>query len=296
MPERVVVRRRASLEGGSGPDDGAAQIGRSRQRGISAPAPARGPDDRRSRVVARPAGGRRSAGSDFGQLQKVDPGFSPDWLCDVDSFSPAGLRYKDPVAQRRSFAEAIDAVSAVPGVAAAGFVNVLPFSTYNRGTRYVADDANPPEPGREPAADYRIITDRYFAALGIPILEGRRSTHGIATRRTAWPSSTERLHAAPSLMPRPLDDVFALAVRHLDRRGAVDVVGVVGDGRHSDIVACRNRSSMCPLAGIHRDDDAGGQDHRRSGRRPPARSNGPSPQSIRCRSFFHHVKPMRRAC
>ena len=41
QPERTAVRRRAGLEGGSGPDDGAAQIGRSRQRGISAPPPAR---------------------------------------------------------------------------------------------------------------------------------------------------------------------------------------------------------------------------------------------------------------
>jgi hypothetical protein len=128
-------------------------------------------------------------------------------------------RYKDPVAQRRFFAEAIDAVAAVPGVAVAGFVNVLPFSTYNRGTRYVADDAT----HRSRAASRQpTIASSPLGTLPrweFRFSKGDRSTHEIAIRRTAWPSSTERLHVAHSPMPRPSDDAFASAVRHLERRG-----------------------------------------------------------------------------
>src|SRR6185369_6921334 len=106
-------------------------------------------------------------------------------------------------------------------------------STYNRGTRYVADDATPPEPGREPAADYRIITDRYFAALGIPILEGRPfdSRDRDSTDRVAIVNRTlaRRAFADASPIGR------RLRIGRLTSRAPwLTVVGVVGDVRHSE--------------------------------------------------------------
>ena len=50
---------------------------------------------------------------------------------------------------------------------------MLPFSTYNEGTRYVVDERALPEPGREPVTDYRVITPDYFKALEIPLTAGR---------------------------------------------------------------------------------------------------------------------------
>ena len=182
----------------------------------------------------------------FGQLQKVDPGFSPDRVLTLTVSLP-DYRYKDPVAQRRFFAEAIDVVSAVPGVAAAGFVNVLPFSTYNRGTRYVADDANPPEPGREPAADYRIITDRYFAALGIPILEGRPfdSRDRDSTDRVAVINRTlaRRAFADASPIGRRLR-----IGRSTSRSPWLSIVGVVGDVRHSEVAGLPEPELYVPVS------------------------------------------------
>jgi len=182
----------------------------------------------------------------FGQLQKVDPGFSPDRVLTLTISLPE-YRYKDPVTQRRFFAEAIDAVAAVPGLAAAGFVNVLPFSTYNRSTRYIADDATPPAPGREPAADYRIITDRYFAALGIPILEGRPfdSRDRDSTDRVAIVNRTlaRRAFADASPIGRRLR-----IGRSTSRASWLAVVGVVGDVRHSEVAGLPEPELYVPVS------------------------------------------------
>ena len=180
----------------------------------------------------------------YGQLQKVDPGFVPDDVLTLTVSLP-DYRYQDPVAQRRFFAEAIDAVAAVPGVSAAGFVNVLPFSTYNRGTRYVADGATPPEPGREPAADYRIITNRYFAALGISILEGRPfdSRDRDSTDRVAVINRTlaHRAFADAS----PIGRRFRIG-RSTSRSPWLTVVASSAMCATRRSPACRNRSCMYP--------------------------------------------------
>src|SRR6185295_9393037 len=78
----------------------------------------------------------------FAQLQKVDTGFDADRVLTMTITLP-DYRYHDGELQRRFFLSAADAVARVPGVRAAGFVNVLPFSTYIRGVRYLVDRRPP---------------------------------------------------------------------------------------------------------------------------------------------------------
>jgi putative ABC transport system permease protein len=169
----------------------------------------------------------------FGQLQKVDPGFNPDRVLTLTVTLPE-YRYKEGDAQRRFFVAATDSVSRVPGVRTAGFVNVLPFSTYGRSTRYVVDEATVPEPGREPATDYRIMTERYFAALEIAILEGRSfdSRDRESTDRVAIINRTlaRRAFGGTSPIGRRLR-----VGRAASRTPWLTIVGVAGDVRHSEI-------------------------------------------------------------
>src|SRR5262249_48714733 len=134
----------------------------------------------------------------------------------------------------------------VPGVRAAGFVNVLPLSTYNRGTRYVVE-GTAPEPGREPSSDYRVVTDGYFEALGIPIAAGRRFDSRDRERgdRAAIVNRT--------LARRAFGDGSALGRRvRLGRAtsGApwLTIVGVVGDVRHADLTGLPQAEVYVPLA------------------------------------------------
>ena len=81
--------------------------------------------------------------------------------------------YGDADAQRHFFEQAAERIAHVPGVESAAFVNVLPFSTYNRGGRFVIDGAPAPARGREPAMDYRVVSPGYFGVMQIPVVSGR---------------------------------------------------------------------------------------------------------------------------
>jgi putative ABC transport system permease protein len=168
----------------------------------------------------------------FAQLQQVDLGFTPDEVATM-TISLPDYRYPDVESHRRYVGEALARVQQVPGVRSAGFVNVLPFSGYNVGTRYTIDGEPPPAPGQEPAADYRVATPGYFAALGIPLSTGRtfdsrdRST-------TALVAVVNR-----TLVRRAFGDRDPLGRRiRLGRDDTAPwrtIVGVVGDLRHSEI-------------------------------------------------------------
>lgn len=164
-------------------------------------------------------------------LQRVSPGFEPSGVMTLAMTLPE-YQYENASSRRLFFDELITRVEGMPGVSAAGLVNVLPFSTYDRGTRITIDGARAPEPGREPSAALRITSSRYYEAMRIPLLAGRifdgRDVAG----------------GAPVAIVNQ-----ALAKRHLGERsplggrirlGAgeapwVTIVGVVGDVRHSSL-------------------------------------------------------------
>jgi len=182
----------------------------------------------------------------FGRLRTIDPGFNADRVLTMTVTLP-DYRYADDDSKRRFFLGAADAVARVPGVRAAGFVNVLPFSTYNRGTRYIVDGAAPPEPGREPAADFRVVTDAYFEALEIPLAEGRRFDSRDRDRgdRVAIVNRT--------LARRAFGDTSALGRRIRIGRVAsnapwLTVVGVVGDVRHAEMTGRPEPELYVPIA------------------------------------------------
>jgi putative ABC transport system permease protein len=181
----------------------------------------------------------------FSRLQMIDPGFTVDHVLTLTITLPE-YRYVDGDSRRRFFVAAADAVTRVPGVREAGFVNVLPFSTYNEGTRYIVDGAAPPEPGREPGTDYRIVTGAYFEALEIPLVEGRRfdSRDRDQSNRVAIVNRT--------LARRAFGSAPALGRRIRLGRVSSDtpwltVVGVVGDVRHADITGRPEPELYVPL-------------------------------------------------
>jgi putative ABC transport system permease protein len=182
----------------------------------------------------------------FARLETVDPGFRPDGVLTLTVTLP-DYRYSDAESQRRFFLNATDVISRVPGVRSAGFVNVLPLSTYNRDTRYVVDLDAPPEAGREPATDYRIVTDRYFEALEIPIVEGRR----FDSRDRADGQMVAIVNR--TLARRAFGDGTAIGRRI--RIGRVTgkapwltVVGVLGDVRHAEVAGPPQPELYVPLA------------------------------------------------
>ncbi|HSC27970.1 MAG TPA: ABC transporter permease [Vicinamibacterales bacterium] len=162
----------------------------------------------------------------------IDPGFDARQVLTMTISLPDN-RYASQESRLRFFEEAARRVSEVPGVSSAGFVNVLPFSTYNRGTRFTIDDVPPPEPGREPGAAYRVVTTGYFDALRIPLRRGRLfdSRDRLGGDRVVIVND--------ALVRRHFGGHDPIGSRvHLGRSDTPEsptIVGVVGDVRHDEI-------------------------------------------------------------
>lgn len=181
----------------------------------------------------------------YGGLQRVDPGFRPHGVFTLALTLPDDTYGSAP--QRLQFSErALESISRLPGVRAAGFVNVLPFSTYDRGTRMVVEGAPPPEPGREPGVSYRVASPAYLEALGIPVVEGRPFDR----RDVAEGAPVALVNRA--LVRRFLDARSPIG-RHVRLgRGEdvpwVTIVGVVGDVHHAQLSRTPDPEIYVPLA------------------------------------------------
>jgi putative ABC transport system permease protein len=182
----------------------------------------------------------------YAGLRDVDPGFSPDRLLTMATTLPED-RY--PTAARRVlfFDEAADRIARLPGVRSAGLVNVLPFSTYDRGARFVVDGGPAPAPGKEPAAALRLASPGYFSTMQIPVLAGRgfeaRDRDG--GERVAVVNETfVRQHlAGDHAIGRRLRSETAGA----DSRW-ITIVGMVGDVHHSQLTEAAAPEVYLPLA------------------------------------------------
>jgi putative ABC transport system permease protein len=70
------------------------------------------------------------------------------------------------------YARVLERLRATPGIEGAGFISKLPLQ--EAGTNGAFEiEGRPPEPGRTPRAELRLVSPGYFRAMGIPVLRGR---------------------------------------------------------------------------------------------------------------------------
>jgi putative ABC transport system permease protein len=108
----------------------------------------------------------------FVNVMSVDSGFELERVLSLDlALSPE--RY--PSARRVAFyRDLLGDVRALPGVASAGAISVLPLTSESEGnTLLVYREADTEARIDRPTAHYRAVTPGYFAAMGIPLEAGR---------------------------------------------------------------------------------------------------------------------------
>ena len=106
------------------------------------------------------------------RLLQANVGFKTQNLLTMTVVLPAN-KYGNDIPRRVSFIEQMkDRVNALPGVASAGTVNILPINPGNTTRFYVEGDPIP-APGQETECNIRTVNDTYFQALGVPLLAGR---------------------------------------------------------------------------------------------------------------------------
>lgn len=167
----------------------------------------------------------------YSGLQRIDPGFDSHGVMTMTMTLP-DYKYADGASRRQFFDRLLERVNALPGVTSAGLVNVLPFSTYDRGTRFTIDGAPAAEPGREPSASYRVASPRYFEAMRIPLVAGR----GFDGRET--PDAVPAAIVNQALAQRHFANASPIGKRVRiggDDAPWLSIVGIVGDVRHSSI-------------------------------------------------------------
>jgi putative ABC transport system permease protein len=106
----------------------------------------------------------------FWRVQQVQPGFSSSSVLAFDLQLPA-TRYTND-APVRFYQQLTARLEGLPGVRAAGAISYLPLSGGENMGRFVVDGVSPTS-GQLPTAERRWVTPGYFAAMGIPIRQGR---------------------------------------------------------------------------------------------------------------------------
>jgi putative ABC transport system permease protein len=108
----------------------------------------------------------------FARLEQVAPGFTPDQAVSLQlSLPPAG--YGNREALTGFFESVRDRLASSPGVEAAGAVSLMPLSGLLSTADVAFPDRPAPPPDEVPQAHLRVTAGEYFAAAGIPVLEGR---------------------------------------------------------------------------------------------------------------------------
>ena len=112
----------------------------------------------------------------FVRLQQVDPGFDPHNILTVRVSLPAG-QYGDSTARGVYWARALPRVREVPGVREVGVGSTMPPDDFGSSNDNFNLIDRPAAPGTaEPNGPWPFASAEYFAALGVPLLEGRMFT------------------------------------------------------------------------------------------------------------------------
>jgi hypothetical protein len=107
----------------------------------------------------------------FARLLAVDPGFRTAHVLAFDLGLPAD--HVPTEARRRFYAQVVDGLQALPGVAAAAAINAPPLNGGIWVSGWAAEGKPLPRLDDIVSVDARAVTPRYFAAMGIPLHRGR---------------------------------------------------------------------------------------------------------------------------
>jgi predicted permease len=167
------------------------------------------------------------------RLTGVDPGFRPGSVLTFTIEFPRS-RYPDPSRWSPALDQLMTRLEQEPGVQAAGAISWLPL-TGGGGSNAIFVEGHPlPGPGEEAYALYRLVTPRYFTAMGIPLVAGRffdRRDSGTGSR-VAIVNRTMAQRYWPNQSALGRRVTFARAPRQDDW---MTVVGVVGDTKQGSL-------------------------------------------------------------
>ncbi|MGO8735801.1 MAG: ADOP family duplicated permease, partial [Terriglobia bacterium] len=169
----------------------------------------------------------------FWRLVTVDPGFDVHNVLTM-SVSLPSTKYSTTPARNAFFQDVLNRVAALPGVTAAGAVNMSPIS--GGAVTYSFEIEGHPSARAEesPEAELEIISPGYFQAMGVKLLRGRGFTN--QDRRGAPVVAIISQALARRYWPNE-DPVGRRILGEWSARGLTEIVGVVSDTRDIALAA-----------------------------------------------------------
>jgi predicted permease len=160
-------------------------------------------------------------------LTRVDTGIATQNLLTFD-VRLVGDRAAYQAKQVAFYDAMLERLRATPGVSAAGAAVTLPIGGDDFGTGFVVEGQPPLPAAQTPQAGYQIVMPGYFAAMGIPLREGR--DFRASDNREAPPVVLVNETLAKRQWPG--EDPVGRRVRFDDGGAWMTVIGVVADIRH----------------------------------------------------------------
>lgn len=164
----------------------------------------------------------------FINVMNVDPGFVADSSVAMTLSLPSTISPEEDERLRQFYVQLLERASQLPGVTAAGGINVLPLASRGSNGQFLIGN----DPNQKGYADYRIASGGYFAAMKIPVLRGRvfDSTDTVNSPHVAVISQSLAQRYWPN--GDALGKQIQFGNMDTDER-LLNVVGIVGDVRDS---------------------------------------------------------------
>jgi putative ABC transport system permease protein len=180
----------------------------------------------------------------FLRLQGVDPGFNPEGVYALEIALPQA-RYSDPVKTQDLWRRVEARAAETSGVTNAGLVGDLPPDTFGNVNNFDLLDKPVPAGTNEHLAPWPTVTNGYFAAMGIKLLDGRLFT--ITDTGTGPPVVVVSRAWAKKYYPRESAVGKQLYNGGCTTCPPTTVIGVVGDVAYSGL-AGEGDAVYAPLA------------------------------------------------
>lgn len=164
----------------------------------------------------------------FASVLHADPGFDASRMLSFDvSVAPTAYPADDEV--RRFLHPALEAVQAIPGVAAAGAISALPYSVWGNNSNIRYEGVPGDDPSRLPLAEYRETTPGFFGATQQRVIAGRL----FGPADYSKPDAPTVVVVNQALVERDFPGRNAVGQRfHIDDTTYATIIGVVSDIRN----------------------------------------------------------------
>ncbi len=171
-------------------------------------------------------------------LSQVNPGFDPTRLATVAVFPPSP-RYDAPDRAVELYRRVAEAIASLPGVEQVALSNHLPLGRAWLPSR-IEIPGRPPDPEGDRQVLFRTISAEYFDTMQIPVRRGRPFTPGEVGTASHVAIVNETLARQYWPDQDPIGRFVTLfkssqARPDFGERFSVEIVGVVGDVRHTGL-------------------------------------------------------------